>query len=138
MNPIETVQQIYADFARGDVPAILARLADDVEWEYGHFPNPVPWLQPRRGRAAVAGFFEALAGVEFVRFEPKHFMASGPVVVDLVDAEFVVRATGRKVVEIDEVHIWHLDAAGRVAKFRHRADSWQQALACGAQPGAAG
>lgn len=33
MAPIETVQQIYAAFGRGDVPFILSQLADDVEWE---------------------------------------------------------------------------------------------------------
>lgn len=32
MTPIERVQQIHAAFGRGDIPAILAALADDVEW----------------------------------------------------------------------------------------------------------
>ena len=65
MTPIETVQQIYAAFGRGDVPAILAHLADDVEWEYATAPNPIPWLQPLRGRGQVPKFFEALfAGIE--------------------------------------------------------------------------
>lgn len=40
MSPIETVRQIYAAFGRGDVPAILACLAEDVDWEYGQPPNP--------------------------------------------------------------------------------------------------
>ena len=46
MTPIETVQHLYAAFGRGDVPTILAGLADDVDWEHDAFPNPVPWLQP--------------------------------------------------------------------------------------------
>lgn len=96
MNPIETVQQLYADFGRGDVPAILARLADDVDWEYNTFPNPVPWLQPRRGRDQVAGFFQALAGLEFSRFEPLQCFGSGQFVVSLVNVEFTVKATGRR------------------------------------------
>jgi len=129
MNPIETVQQLYADFGRGDVPAILARLAPDVDWEYNTFPNPVPWLQPRRGPEQVAGFFQALAGLEFTRFEPLHCFGSGNFVVSLVNAAFTVKATGKQVVELEEVHLWHFDEQGRVARFRHRVDSWQMVQA---------
>ena len=48
MSNIPTVQDIYAAFGRGDVPAILAQLAEDVDWEYGMADAGVPWLQPRR------------------------------------------------------------------------------------------
>lgn len=71
MSPLETVRHIYAAFGRGDVAAILACRADDVEWEYGQPPNAAPWLQQRLGRAAVPGFFDVLmSNVEFHRFEP--------------------------------------------------------------------
>ena len=33
MRHTETVREIYASFERGDLPAILKRLAEDVEWE---------------------------------------------------------------------------------------------------------
>ena len=52
-------------------------------------------------------------------------------VVDLVNSEYTARATGRKVVEVDEVHIWHFNAAGRVQRFRHRADTLLQAWSIG-------
>lgn len=131
-TPLETVQQIYAAFGRGDLPALLEGLADDVTWEYGAAPNPVPWLQPLQGRAAVPRFFDALlSAVEFQRFEVRRLLADGPLVVALVDAEFTVRATGRRVVETDEVHLWHFGPDGRVQRFRHRADSWHHAWAAG-------
>ena len=129
MSNSEVVGRIYEAFARGDVPAILEHLAEDVEWEYGVNSTSVPWLQPRRGRREVPGFFEALAGVELHRFVPKMFLQSGDVVVVLVDVELTVRATGRRVVEDDEVHIWHF-ASGKVARFRHRADTHQHLRAC--------
>jgi len=129
MTPIERVQQIYAAFGRGDIPAILAALSDNVEWEYNAFPNPVPWLQPLKGRVAVGGFFEALNAVQFNQFEPKHFLGDGNLVVTLSDVSFTVKATGKTVVEPEEVHIWHFDDAGKVARFRHRADTWQHAQA---------
>jgi ketosteroid isomerase-like protein len=131
MSPhVTTVQQIYAAFGRGDVPFILALLADDVEWEYATFPNPVPWLQPLRGRDQVPRFFQTLAEmIEFHGFVPKLVVGEGPTVVGLVDLDATVRSTGKRVVEVDEVHIWHFDDAGRVARFRHRADTRQHAMA---------
>ncbi|MBK9136205.1 MAG: nuclear transport factor 2 family protein [Betaproteobacteria bacterium] len=130
MTPIETVQQIYGDFGRGDVPAILARLAPDVQWEHDTFPNPVPWLQPLNGRDNVVRFFEVLgAQVEFHAFAPREILAEGRLVVALVDLEGTVRATGKRIVERDEVHIWRFNEKGLVQKFRHRADTWQHAMA---------
>lgn len=132
MTPVETVQSIYAAFGRGDIPAILACLADDVQWEYDTAPNPVPWLQPLQGRDQVPRFFETLqAQVEFHHFEPKRCLSDGRLVVGLVDLDATVRATGRRIQEIDEVHLFHFDAHGKVARFRHRADTWLHASALG-------
>jgi len=129
MTPIETVQQIYAAFGRGDVPAILAHLADDVEWEYNAFPNPAPWLQTIKGRANVPAFFQALGAIRLTQFEPRQFFGDDRTVVDLVDVRFVVEATGKEVIEPEAVHIWHFDDAGKVRRFRHRVDTWQTAQA---------
>jgi ketosteroid isomerase-like protein len=123
MAHAQTVQQIYEAFGRGDIPAIMVKLAEDVVWEYGDVSTDVPWLQPRRGRANVGGFFEALTAIDFHTFVPKGFFESGDTVVTLVDLEATVKATGRRVVEVDEVHIWHFGADGLVTRFRHRADT---------------
>ncbi|MFT3821420.1 MAG: nuclear transport factor 2 family protein [Rubrivivax sp.] len=132
MTPIETVQEIYAAFGRGDVPAILARLAEDVEWEYATGAGPIPWLQPLKGRGQVPRFFEALhANVEITRFEVGKIFGDAGTVVDLVNLDYTARASGRQVQEIDEVHIWHFNAAGQVQRFRHRADTWLQAWSIG-------
>lgn len=124
MAQADTVRAIYEAFGRGDVPAILERLADDVEWEYGGMPE-VPWLAPRRGRAQVGGFFESLAAIEFHRFEATNLLEEGRLVVAIVQLEGTVRATGRRVFEEDEVHIWRFDGSGKVSRFRHRADTHQ-------------
>jgi ketosteroid isomerase-like protein len=116
---------MYQAFGRGDIPAILERLAENVEWEYGVNSTDVPWLQPRRGRSQVAGFFEALGAIEFHKFEPKALLESGSTVVALVDLDATVRNTARRVVEEDEVHIWHFDDRGKVSRFRHRVDTHQ-------------
>ncbi len=125
MSPTETVQQIYAAFGRGDIPFILAQLAEDVDWEHDNV-SPVPWLQPLKGRAQVPRFFDALmSNIEITEFVPTFFGAHGDTVVSLVNLKFTVRATGKPVVEPDEVHIWRFNAAGQVQRFRHRADTWQ-------------
>lgn len=133
MSNIPTVQAIYAAFGQGDVPTILGHLAEDVAWEYDKAESGIPWFAPRRGRAAVPGFFEALGAVELRKFQPKTFMESGRVVVVLNDIELVVKATGRSVAEDDEVHLWHFDDAGKVARFCHKTDTLAQWRAL--QPG---
>ena len=129
MTNVEKVHQIYAAFGRQDILAILQRLADSIEWEYGVNATVVPWLQPRRGRAEVADFFSALSALEIHSFQPKTFLESGNIVVVLIDVEATVKATGRKIVEEDEVHIWHFDPEGQVSRFRHRADTYQHLVA---------
>jgi ketosteroid isomerase-like protein len=129
VSNLATVRGIYAAFGRRDIPAILETLAEDVVWEYGPVSTDVPGLQPRRGRAEVGKFFEALGDIDFARLEATAFFESGPTVVVLLQLEAVVRATGRTVTEDDEVHIWHFDAAGQVSRFRHRVDTRQHHLA---------
>ena len=135
MTRKETVQEMYAAFGRGDVPAILERLSPDVEWEYDASPTEVPWLQPRQGRSGAAGFFASLENLEFHRFEPRMMLEENATVVALIDVEATVRKTGIRVQEIEEVHIWHFGDDGLVTRFRHRADTlkhlraWQGASA---------
>ena len=129
MTPIETAQQIYAAFGRGDVPTILAHLAEDVDWEYGAFPNPVPWLQARRGRAGAAEFFQSLAALEFTHFQPLKIFGDADTAVALCRVEAIVRATGKRCVEVGEVHVFEFNAQGQVQRFRHAADTWQHAMA---------
>lgn len=125
MSHTDTVQRIYAAFGAGDVESILAALADDVEWEYGPETADVPWLRHRRGRGEVPAFFSALQELEIHRFRPTAVLGSGAVVVALVDLEATVRATGVRITEPDEVHIWYFNEAGLVQKFRHRVDTLQ-------------
>jgi uncharacterized protein len=130
MSQIERVKAIYAAFARGDVPFMLECLAPDVVWEYGSDGHGVPWLKPRRGRAEVVGFFQTLAEeLEFRRFEPTAFLEGPAIVAALCQVEATVKRTGRALVEVDEVHLWHFDSVGHVSKFRHAADTHAHLLA---------
>jgi ketosteroid isomerase-like protein len=129
MSNLQTAQEIYQAFGSGDIPAILSKLSESVDWEYGAGSSDVPWLQRRRGHEGAAAFFSSLGAIEIHRFVPKTFLEGERIVVVLVDIEFTVKATGKRVVEEDEVHIWHFDDQGKVARFRHRVDTQQHALA---------
>lgn len=128
MNHTGTVQAIYAAFGRGDVPAILEKLDADVEWEHDSVDHGVPWLKPRRGRENVKGFFETLAGIDIQRFEPFALLSGDDRVVALIRLEAVVRATGKRVVDL-EAHVWTFGENGLVKAFRHIADTHQHLLA---------
>ena len=129
MSNLTTVQEIYAAFGRGDVPAILDRLADLVEWEYGAGATDIPWLQTRRGRAGAAEFFSSLSALEIEKFVPKRFLEGPDLVVVLLDLEAKVKATGKRILDEDYVHIWYFDEKNRVTRFRHRADTQQHLAA---------
>lgn len=131
MNNIETVKAIYEAFGRGDVPSILAKLGPDVDWDYANAVSEVPWLVRRRGPEAVGGFFEAVRDLEFSKFQVKEIFGSpdGKTVVALVDLGFTVKSTGKSVSEDDEIHLWRFAEDGKVARFRHGADTTKHVAA---------
>jgi ketosteroid isomerase-like protein len=125
MDDIVTVQEIYEAFGRGDIPAILERMTEDVEWEATRSSaqdEGVPWLLRRSGRDGVAEFFACLDAFEFRRFDP-HSLLTGPgQVAAVVDLELVVKASGHTLAD-QEIHLWTFDDAGQVAAFRHVVDT---------------
>lgn len=125
---IKTIEAIYAAFGRGDIAGILGALREDVEWEHDAVDHDIPWLAPRQGRAQVAAFFEALRALDFRRFEPQRILADDTMAVALIHVEIAVRATGRVINDV-ELHLWTFDAQGKVARFRHVADTHQHWLA---------
>ena len=75
MNNQQTIFEIYKAFGRGDIPAILEKLSDWVEWDYSGSSNEVPWLMYRRGKEEVADYFAAVNELEFNNFIPKEILA---------------------------------------------------------------
>ena len=121
MTNIETTKAMIEAFTRGDFPAILDHLAQDVEWDYDSVSD-VPWYRPRRGKAEVAGFFEAIAETEITQWEPKLYLGEGDLVVVVIDSDYRVKSTGRRVVCRDCLLLLRFDAEGRVVRFNHRTD----------------
>jgi ketosteroid isomerase-like protein len=75
--PLDVVKQSYAAFVRGDIPAILNLIADQVDWQ-DVCPASLPYSGLRRNRAEVAKFFSESAQVdEIKKFEPREFIVAG-------------------------------------------------------------
>lgn len=90
---VQAVQEIYAAFGRGDLPAIMGRLGEEIVWDVTG-PPEVSYAGARKGRQAVAEFFQVLAQtVEIQRFEPQEFFAQGDTVVVLGRETMKARAT---------------------------------------------
>jgi ketosteroid isomerase-like protein len=121
MSNIDTVKQMYEAFGRGDIPAILDKLDDNVEWDTDYEDTGVPWLQPRQGKANIPGFFEAVATMGITKFEPHTFGADGNKVVAVIDIEG--DRQGKHYVIPNEGHLWLFNDQGKVTKYQHMTDT---------------
>ena len=113
----KVVQEAYAAFGRGDVQGILDRLEDGIVWQgvYGAASN-VPMAGDRRGKTAVAEFFKLVAThVNFSRFEPKEFVASGDKVVTL--GHYTAKTSANKEFDSDFAMVFTL-RNGKIARFQ--------------------
>jgi len=120
-----TVADIYAAFARGDVPAILDRLSPDVAWEdwTDNFAQRggVPHMASRRGTDQVAEFFGLVATYGVDDFALLDIIGTGRQVVAEVRVSFTLPNGGRFADE--ELHLWTFDDEGRVDRLRHYVDT---------------
>ena len=118
---VDTVQEAYAAVGRGDIPALLDLLTDDVEWAL-QGPAVIPFAGTRYGREGVAEFFSLLGEtVEFQEFEPREFVAQGDTVVVLGFERNLIKPTGRTF-EQEWAHVYTL-RDGKVAKHRALEDT---------------
>lgn len=116
----DTVRQLYAAFARGDVPAVLGALASDVRWtEAEGFPHGGTYIGPD---AVLHNVFMTL-NAEWDRFAAvaQEFVADASTVVVLGDYSGTCKATGR-CFSAPFAHVWTL-RDGKVATFRQHTDT---------------
>ena len=130
MSNLATVQGIYEAFGKGDVPAILDVLADDVEWESWGDNSAVnagvPWMTPRHGKDDVVHFFEAAGQMDIVDLQVLNLMEGG----NQVAVEFVIEvnlpAWGGGHYRDEEIHLWTFNDSGKVVRLRHYTDTAKQ------------
>jgi ketosteroid isomerase-like protein len=131
MSNVETVQAMYEGFGRGDIAAILDRLADDVGWDLEAPGHGVPLYEPGTGKAHAQRFFETLArDFDVLRFEPQNFLSGGDQVAVPIDVEVKKRSNG-EVIKTLEIHLWTFGDDGKVSRFFHGIDRHPFVLAYG-------
>ena len=109
---ISIVRGIYEAFGRGDVPAVLETLDDEIEWAEPE-ARQLPWAGVHRGKSAVAEVFATLPVTwdEF-RLEPGESLDAGSAVV----------VTG-------ETYGWAKDGGSLRAPFAHVWKLWEEKVA---------
>ena len=128
MSNVETMQQIYEAFGRGDIAANVERHAEDVQWEQWPTGNAaqerdVPYMRARRGREAVAGFFEDIQDdFEMNSFSPHTFLEGDGQVAVVIEVDLTVKATGKRLRD-EEIHLVEFGSSGEVTAFRHFLDT---------------
>ena len=131
---LQVVKDGYAAYSRGDIPGLLALLAEDIEWQ---IPGPgLSLAGTYRGRDGVANFFQKLtAEIEIQDFQPREFVADGDRVLVVGWERAKVKAN--RTVELDWIMSFTV-RNGKVAKFREYTDTKAVADAYGAAARAAG
>jgi uncharacterized protein len=101
----DVISDLYAAFGRGDVPALLTALDDDIEW---HAPEALPHGGSFRGREDVGRFFEGIGEQwESLEVNLDGLVGDETRVVALVRADGQLRATGEQT-GYTAAHVWTL------------------------------
>ena len=93
---VKVVKELLGAFVRGDIPAVLQAVTEDVDWFIPGPPERLAYAGAYHGREQVMQFFIKLdATLEFLKFEPRDYVAEGNNVVAFGHNEDRMKATGR-------------------------------------------
>ncbi len=128
---VALVQSVYQAFATGDVPAVLAAMSPDIEWNEAENYRYADG-NPYRGPEAVLGGVFARIGGEWDDFAavPAEFLDAGDTVVVLGRYTGSFKATGKSQ-DAQMVHVWRV-AGGKLVRFQQYTDTLQAARVTGA------
>jgi ketosteroid isomerase-like protein len=121
-SKIETVQEIYAAFGRGDVETILRKLTDDVDWSAESAQAIAPWHGRCAGKSEVPRFFEGIAkSLEVTEFTPLSFAANDTDVFVTITFGWTARETGNSATMT--LHHWWRFRGDKVYFYRGSEDT---------------
>jgi len=96
-DPLTAVRGGLADFQRGDIPALLARLDDAIVWETPFPAGAIPYGGTRRGKEQVAAFFRELdETVQITRFDLHDFLTADGTIVVIGTYDGTFRTSGKR------------------------------------------
>ena len=122
---VRIVQEVYAAFGRGDIPAIVARMSDDIAWKSAGAEG-LPIRVDTRGKAAATKWFADLGALDDVKaFEPREYIDGGEHVTALGVYRAADRKTG-KIYETEWAHVFTV-RGGKVTRWNGFLDTEAQA-----------
>ena len=111
------MQAVHAAFGRGDIPAILRVVTDDVDWASEPESPIAPWHGIRRGKAELPSFFEALgAALQVTEFTPLAFATSDTDVMAVIRFGATAWATGKS--GAMDLHHWWRFRGDKISWYR--------------------
>jgi ketosteroid isomerase-like protein len=119
---IKTITQVYEAFGRGDVPAILDAVTDDVDWAAEASSTGAPWYGAHTGRDGVAQFFTDFgSAMEVEEFTPVSVAANDTDVLTVVRFRARSRRTGKNAAM--DLHHFFRFRDGKIAYYRGTEDT---------------
>ena len=119
---VKTTKAVYEAFGRGDLPAILDTLTDDVDWASSVSSTEVPWWGVRHGKDEVTDFFVKLAtATDTTEFTVLEVIGEGDIVLAVVQYGVTSKETGRQA-SMQLQHQWKF-RDGKIAYYRGSEDS---------------
>jgi ketosteroid isomerase-like protein len=128
---VSLVKSIYHAFGTGDVPAVIAAMSPEIEWnEAENFPYADG--NPYRGAEAILGGVFARIASEWDGFhvEPEQFLDAGDTVIMTGRYAGTWRGNGRAM-NPQVAHFWTV-AGGKVVRFQQLVDTLAVARTTGA------
>ena len=123
-SKIDSIQNVYEAFGRGDIDFILDQLTDDVDWAAESTSAVAPWYGVHRGKDAVAGFFAAFgSAMEVEEFSPVSIAANDTDVLTVVRLRARSRSTGKTAAM--DLHHYFRFRDGKIAYYRGTEDTAQ-------------
>src|SRR3990172_3748291 len=124
---LKTVEQIYENFLKGNLPGILNSFSEDIVWkEPPH--GPAPLAGTFSGKKEVTDFFMKMnEALEILSFESRKIIAHENLVIAICYYQARSKTTGKQW-ETDFVEVWKLDN-NKVVEFQIFKDSAAELLA---------
>ena len=116
----EIVERAYASFAQGDVPAALAAMSDDIQWdEADGFPLAGTYVGPQ---AVLENVLMRLGEIgDGFTVVPEQFVADGDTVVALGTYTWKRKSSGEPAV-VKMAHVWTMNG-GKATAFQQHVDT---------------
>jgi len=127
-QPLDVVKAAYAAFGRGDIPAVLEFVADDIiDWRF-RGAEGTPYTGSCHTKGDVAKWFASIPEADDIQaFEPREFIAGGDSVT-VLGWEKTRAVPSGKVFEAEWVHLFTV-RNGRVVRFWGMVDTEASAAA---------